>query len=322
MSRRSSTLLLVITLMLSTLAMLAVTSDAQARRFGGGMSFGRQSSNILKQRQAVKPPAAQSTPRAASGSTARARNAAAGGTQTARSGMSRFLGPIAGIAAGLGIAALLSAMGLSGAFLELVSSLILIALVIWAVRALIRRARATGPRPATQAAQPMSRQRSSSSSWQAPARPQAPIDMGVVRDSAAPAQAPADPSWFIPDDFDTPAFLENAKTQFAEIQALWDQGDLDALGNYLTDDLLAELSPQILSQTGDTPTEIVLLNAQLMGIEQVAGGHLASVRYSGMLREAPNPEATRFEEVWNLYKADGEGWMLAGIQQLSAGDPA
>lgn len=146
--------------------------------------------------------------------------------------------------------------------------------------------------------------------------------MGLADHAPAAAPTPADPSWFIPEGFDTPAFLENAKTQFAQIQALWDHGDLDALGNYLTDDLLAELSPQILAQTGETPTEIVLLNAQLMGIEQVAGGHLASVRYSGMLRESPNPEATRFEEVWNLYKADGAGWLVAGIQQLPAGDPA
>lgn len=321
MSRRLSTFILIALLALSTLAMLAVSSDAHARRFGGGMSFGRQSTNILKQRKAVKPPAAQRAPQTASGTTAAGRTGAAG-TQAARSGMSRWLAPLAGIAAGLGIAALLSALGLSGAFLEFMSSLILIALVIWAASALIRRLRAAGPRPATQGARPMERQSHAAPGWQKPARPQAPASMGLADHAPAAAPTPADPSWFIPEGFDTPAFLENAKTQFAQIQALWDHGDLDALGNYLTDDLLAELSPQILAQTGETPTEIVLLNAQLMGIEQVAGGHLASVRYSGMLRESPNPEATRFEEVWNLYKADGAGWLVAGIQQLPAGDPA
>ena len=59
-----------------------------------------------------------------------------------------------------------------------------------------------------------------------------------------------------------------------------------------------------------------MLNAELMGIEAVAGGHLASVRYSGMLRESSQAEAFRFEEVWNLYKADNAGWLLAGIQQI------
>ena len=65
-----------------------------------------------------------------------------------------------------------------------------------------------------------------------------------------------------------------------------------------------------------TSLEVVLLNAELLGIEAVSGGHLASVRYSGMLREEAGAEAFRFEEVWNLFKADGAGWLLAGIQQI------
>src|SRR5690625_7608400 len=98
MSQRLSTFLLIAMLTLSMLAMLAVTSDAHARRFGGGMSFGRQSSNILKQRQAVKPPAAAKPSQAAPGRAAQNRPGAAANTQTARSGMSRWLGPLAGIA--------------------------------------------------------------------------------------------------------------------------------------------------------------------------------------------------------------------------------
>src|SRR5690606_41302607 len=60
----------------------------------------------------------------------------------------------------------------------------------------------------------------------------------------------------------------------------------------------------------------ILLNAELLGIEQVAGGYLASVRYSGMLREERDGDAFRFEEVWNLYKQDNAGWLVAGIQQM------
>ena len=82
-------------------------------------------------------------------------------------------------------------------------------------------------------------------------------------------------------------------------------------------DLIAEFRPQIQAREGRPEhTEVVLLNAELLGIEAVAGGHLASVRYSGMLREAPGAEAFRFEEVWNLYKAENAGWLLAGIQQM------
>lgn len=315
MSRRFSRFLAVALLAVSTVGMVAVSFDAEARRMGGGSSFGRQSSNVTQQRQATTPPAATTTQRSAS-SAAPAAGAAAAGT-AAKSGMSRFLGPIAGIAAGLGIAALLSSMGLSGAFLEMISSLLLIGLLVFAVLFIVRRLRGGAATPAVQGAGGMQRM-AQPDAWQPP-QAQQPASVAPVTPvaSAAASADPADPSWFIPGDFDTPTFLANAKKQFAEIQAIWDSGNVAGLSEYLTDDLIAEMKPQIEARGGKAEhTEIVLLNAELLGIETVSGGHLASVRYSGMLREAPGAEAFRFEEVWNLYKADGQGWLLAGIQQI------
>src|SRR5690606_17291773 len=104
-------------------AMLAVSFDAEARRMGGGGSFGRQSSNITQQRQPTTPSTATTTNRSTAPATGAAAGTAAAGT-AAKSGMSRWLGPIAGIAAGLGIAALLSHLGLSGAFAEFLSSML------------------------------------------------------------------------------------------------------------------------------------------------------------------------------------------------------
>ena len=289
-------------LMLSAIAMMAASFDAEARRFGGGRSFGRQSSNVTQQRQAVQPPAASTTQRSAS-------SAPAAGAAN-KTGMSRFLGPIAGIAAGLGIAALLSHFGLGGALLEFLSSAVLIALVVFAIMYVLRRLGGAA-KPATQAAGGMQRSNGQQQqSWQASMPP-------AAAPAAAAPQQEIDPSWFIPADFDLASFLSNAKTQFVAIQGIWDKGDAEQLSEYLTDDMIAEFRGQIQArQEEGEVTEILLLNAELLGIEKVAGGHLASVRYSGMLREAPGAEAFHFEEVWNLYKADGQGWLLAGIQQI------
>lgn len=305
-------------LLVAALTMLAVTQDAEARRFGGGMSFGRQSTNVIKQRQAVTPPAAQSAPRAATPAAGAAGPAAAGAA--AKSGLSRWLGPIAGIAAGLGIAALLSSLGLSGAFLEFLSSALLIGLVLFAVLYLVRRLRGVqGPLAATGQGGPGRSYRTMDGG----AHPAADTVRGglpaagsaPVIESAASVQA-HDPSWFIPQGFDVPAFLTQAKQQFAHIQGLWDAGERASLAELLTDDLLVEITPRLPQPGEGNHTEVVLLNAELLGIEAVAGGHLASVRYSGMLREAAGAQAFRFEEVWNLYKAEGAGWLLAGIQQI------
>ncbi|NYT84205.1 Tim44 domain-containing protein [Pollutimonas harenae] len=303
MSQRFSRLLAVAMLVFSAGAMLTASFDAEARRMGGGGSFGRQSSNITQQRQAVTPPTTSTTTRS---------TAAAAGT-TAKSGMSRFLGPIAGIAAGLGIAALLSSMGLSGAFLEFMSSLVLIGLLVFGVMYIVRRLRGDAARPAMQQAGMNRENAPSQNAWQQAGQPAASAATAAA--AAVPA-APVDQSWFIPGDFDTPTFLANAKAQFIEIQAVWDSGDLTRLTDYMTDDLVAEIKPELMTRTEGNVTEVVLLNAELLGIEAVSGGHLASVRYSGMLRESKDAEAFRFEEVWNLYKADNAGWLLAGIQQI------
>ncbi|AHG62671.1 Tim44 domain-containing protein [Advenella mimigardefordensis] len=309
-------------IVVSSVSMLAVTHDAEARRMGGGSSFGRQSSNIMKNRA----PAAQ-TPNAVNRSSAAPAGAAANaGAAAQRSGFSRFLGPIAGIAAGLGIAALLSSLGLGGAMLEFLSSALLIAIVIFGVMFIVRRLRGGQARPAFQGASPMQRQSNEPAQGSrhqytgqgttGGAQQQNGLSATDFSGNAQAAAEPADKSWFIPGDFDTPAFLQTAKKQFVTIQGLWDKGDIEELKNYLTEDLVAELSPQITSRAGQSRTEVVLLNAELLGIEQVQDGHLASVRFSGMLREDAQEAAFRFEEVWNLYKENNSGWLLAGIQQI------
>jgi len=312
----------------SSTALLAVSFDAEARRMGGGSSVGRQSPNVMQNRAATTPPAAPNT--AAANRATPAAGAAAAGTAAAgaRSGASRWFGPIAGIAAGLGIAALLSHMGLSGAVAEFLGSMLLIALVVFAVIFLVRRLRGSGPRPATQGAYGQNSRRDAGQEtakpmWRESSQPLQPAAAAPVAAAAAPAAATAVPkadaegNWFIPGDFDTQRFLTQAKAQFIEIQGVWDSGNTDKLRDYLTDDLIAELKPQLQERgAADHKTEVVLLNAEMLGIEAVSDGHLASVRFSGMLREQPGTEAFRFEEVWNLYKPQAGGWLLAGIQQI------
>ncbi|MDY0272725.1 MAG: TIM44-like domain-containing protein [Advenella sp.] len=326
MTKKWSKFLAAALVVVSTSTMLTVSFDAEARRMGGGSSFGRQSSNVTQKRAVTPPPAAANTTQrsAAAGSSAAATGAAA-----QKSGFSRFLGPIAGIAAGLGIAALLSSMGLGGAFLEFLSSAVLIGIVIFAIMFIVRRLRGGAAKPAMQGVggnntyrqnqqQPMFGQKPAMPAADPVAAPAfTPASVSTATPEVVAAENPnVDKTWFVPADFDTHAFLQNAKEQFKAIQGIWDKGDIPALKQYLTDDLIAELTPQITARAGQSETEVVLLNAEMLGIEQVNDGHLASVRFSGMLREEANTAAFRFEEVWNLYKPEQGGWLLAGIQQI------
>lgn len=282
----------------SGFALLAVSFDAEARRFGGGFSSGRQSTNVTQQQQAVTPPAA----------TARAASSGA-----AASGGARWLGPIAGIAAAFGLVAILAHLGLTGALADVAVLLLLASLAGLGLLFISRALRSNLQSESSGAANTTQRRQ-----FGPPAADErAPMSglLGAAPVAVAPMQ-PVVGDFFIPADFNQEAFIEEAKKQFVAIQKAWDTMDFDGLQARLTDEMYAQYAGKMAAHGGTNRTDVVMLNATLLGIEKLADGYLGSVRFSGMIREDDAPEAAAFEEVWNLYKPQGRGWLLAGIQQL------
>ncbi len=316
----------------STVAMLAVSFEAEAqRRMGGGGNFGRQSSNVTQMRTPAAPAAntartAQGQPNTPAAAAAGTGAAAAG----ARSGASRWFGPIAGIAAGLGIAALLSSMGLAGAAAEFIASLLLIGLVVFAVLFLVRRLMGGARRQAMQGANNANVHQRAAHRPEPVQQPQvhvqdaAPASLSRrtgMQSTAHPAVAataagPNDGTWRIPAGFDANQFLQNAKQHFIALQGAWDRNDIAEMREYMSDDMIEALREPLAQREPGGKTDVILLNAEMLGIEQIPEGNLASVRFSGMLKDDSGPEAYRFEEVWNFLKPANGGWVLAGIQQI------
>ena len=278
--------------------------DADAR-LGAGKSFGRQSQSVTRQQSAP--------PQSPSQNAASTPSPSSQPTAPQPSG-NRWLGPLAGLAAGLGIGALLSHFGMGPD----AGSLLMLALLMFGAFALWRMFVARGNAVAD-------RERNAAFD-QAPMRP-ALETMGAgsstnvygsplrgTPESAPPSAVP----WNVPADFDVPGFLRSAKVYFNRLQAAWDAKDLDDIRRFTTPEVYAEIKMQY-DEAGDKTvrTEIDHLDATLLGIETAPTEYLASVRFTGTLREdggSPEP----LEEVWNLAKPiDGHsGWLLAGIQQV------
>ncbi|AOK11067.1 MULTISPECIES: Tim44 domain-containing protein [Burkholderia] len=324
-ARRVGTLLMVGLLTAGTFASL----DAEARRMGGGRSIGRQSSTVT-QRQAT-PPAQQPMQQAAPAQAQRTNPAApAPATQPNRS---RWLGPIAGLAAGLGIAALLSHFGLGGAFASMMANVIVIALLamvgIWLIRKFMNRRRPHEPAysaggSASSAggyAQGSSFQQGSGGNYAGSGSSYANEAQSVFGGGAAAAGAAgalgAAPVQ-VPAGFDTEAFLRSAKVYFVRLQAAWDQGNMADIREFTTPEMFAEIKIDLDSRGNEAnQTDVVQLDAELVAIEDRGIEQSASVRFHGLIRESANASAAPFEEVWNLSKSGGQGWLLAGIQQLN-----
>lgn len=305
----------VIALMIALSGAALVVSDAEARRMGGGGSFGKQSQGISRQaptqsQQAAKP--AQS-PAAAPGSTAAAPKPA-----------SPWRGILGGALLGLGLGALLSHLGIGGALASIIGTVLTFALLALAAMFIYRMVvgRKNGTRQHSQPAfaggyAERTATPEIGSRLQSYAQPSAlQADHSAASgEAAAVAAAP----WGVPADFDVQSFVRNAKTYFIRLQAAWDRADINDIREFTTPEMFAELKMQI-QERGASPnnTDVVSLDAELMGIETISDEYLASVKFTGMIKEDENAPAAPFTEVWNLSKpvSGNGGWALAGIQQL------
>ena len=295
-----------------------VVNDAADARVGGGRSLGAQRPSVAPRAAApTTPPAANSQPvmPATPGATLPAKPVTPATAAPAPSGVSRWLGPIAGIAAGLGLAALLSHFGMP----EGMGSFLLIALLViggvFVVRMLLAR-RAQPQRPLAYAGPPAGLQ--PSAPFEMPPAPQWGGANRVEPAIGSSGPAPADRKP-LPQGFDAEGFVKHAKQQFIRLQAAHDTGDRSVLQDVLTPQMYKEIASDLEGGTPRAVTEVVSLQAEVLEVETEGDSHWASVRFTGTLRENGAPAPSTFDEVWNLSKpADGSsGWLLAGIQQMA-----
>lgn len=308
--------------MVAIMAVSIGLSSAEAKRMGSGNSVGRQSQSVNQSgpaQSAQSPAAMQSAAPARPGATPAA---------AAPKPASPWKGMLGGALLGLGLGALLSSMGLGGAMASMISTMLMVGLLalagLFIYRMFKRKSEGSDVRPAYAgaAAAPSSFTPEIGSQVEAsrPAALQSAQPMAGGAAIGAVTGAASDAPWGVPADFDTAGFLRHAKTYYIRLQAAWDKADINDIREFTTPEMFAELRMQIQERGASANhTDVVTLDAQLLGIENSGADHLASVKFSGMIREALDAPTEPFAEVWNLTKpATGQGgWTLAGIQQLS-----
>jgi len=278
---------------------MAVSLDAEARRLGGGKSSGMQRQNVTA--PAATPGGSPAhAPTQAAPATAPTIAGAAAATAPRRS----WMGPVAGLAAGLGIAALASHFGF-GEALANVLTMALVAMAVVALIGFVMRKRAAAQDPGL---------------FRHPLQ-HAPQGGSLIGSGIGGGIAPATAAvGAIPADFDTAAFVRNAKAQFMALQAANDARDLDRLRDFLTPAMFQVVRDD-LAERGDAPqhTEVFGLEAQVLDVAQEDDRYTVSVRFTGGIREQAGAAPDDLHEVWHLTKPRTGlgGWVVAGIQQAA-----
>lgn len=275
---------------LAAASIALVPGAADAKRLGGGRAAGMQRAVPVQPaaprpapapQQAAPAPQQQPAPPAA--------------------GRRSWLGPVAGLAAGIGLAALFSHLGLGAEFANVVMLGLLALVAVIAVRWVARRA--SGPRPQLAGAGGF------------PAERIEPVAASGTMPPLAAAAGPPEPL-ALPGGIAAADFERLAKVVFIRLQAANDAGDVDDLRKFTTPELFASLRLDLQERGGVAQkTDVVRIDAKVVDVAEENGQSVVSVRFSGLIRESPEAGAEPFAEVWHLARRAGDqgDWAIAGI---------
>lgn len=295
-----------VVLMLVGLSMVAVDTEA-ASRVGGGRNVGAQ-------RNTASQPAQKAAPAQQSTQTPPAQP---------QSGMSKWLGPLAGLALGAGLMSLFMNNGIAGALGGIMMMLLFAGIAFFAIRWFMNR-----NKPKTQDTQMQyAGAGNTGSSMPAPAASPAPAQFtgnaapgslaAQLGGGAAGATMAAMPSSQWPAGFDAPEFERQAKANFVRLQAANDAGDASTLRDFVTPELFRDLETEMKSAWGKPQkNDVVELNAEVINVVTEGLLYIVSVRFTGKISENGAP-AEAFNEIWHLEKptTGRSGWLVSGIQQ-------
>lgn len=288
-----------------TLGLGTVHLDAEAKRMGGGKSFGMQ-------RQAAPPAKAPNTPTAAPAAAGAAGGAAAGAGRS-------WMGPVAGLAAGLGLMALASHLGFGEAFGNMLMIGLLVVAAI-AVFGFIMRKRAAAQQGGgvAYAGASAGANRSNQPTNNTFRIPTTPAGGSMIGSAIGGGQAAT--SSRIPEDFDVAGFVRNAKVNFIRLQAANDAGNLDDIRAFTTPEVFAELKMDLAERGAAAQhTDVERIEADVIDVEDDGSRYVVSVHFTGETRENNATATDQVDEIWHLTKPrhGAGGWLLAGIQQNS-----
>jgi len=282
MIRRVSVFLVCVLLMYAWFASLA-----EARRMGGGRSFGSRPSY---QRNAPKPQAPE-------------RDAGQRQTQPGAPAPGRAWGGLGGMLGGLVMGGLIGSLLFGGGRGVGGIGLLDILIIGGGLFLLFRFLQAR--RAATQSASAM------------PFMGQTSEPVQAHRGSLPPPPPPVDR---IPAGFDESEFLSGAKAAYSRLQDAWDRRDLEDIRHFTSSEVWEEIKRQAEEDPTPSKTEIVLVDAKLLEVKNVDGDTVASALFDVLMREDPSEKRPKqIREVWHFGRKEsqpGSFWRLEGIQQL------
>ena len=279
------------------LALTLTTTHVEAKKFGGGKSFG-------KMFQTKPAPSRKASP-TSSGSTTQ--------KGAARGGMAKGL--LGGLLAGGLIAAMMG-----GAFEGVqMMDMILLAVVAFVLIRLFKgmmqaKASAMQPQPAY----------SNNQFRQTAQENNTPTNGSFLGSDATFDEEKSggfshdeDVPYNLPADFDINNFLSGARDHFRTIQLAWNENDIEKIKEYVSDELFVHLKQERAALSGEQHTEVMYVDAEIVRADQSFGIAELSIKFSGRYRDTVENIEEDITDIWHLQKettVDNAPWLIVGIE--------
>lgn len=309
---------IIATALLSLTLLVAGLQEAQAKRFGGGSSFGSRPSYSAPYKRSATPGPSSQAKRSPSQQQAAAQNQAARQSWASRGGLMGMLG-------GLALGGLLGSLFFGGAFenINMMDILVFAGIAFLLMRLLGAKARQSQPAADTAYGRNTYADRSDTASYRDETQPQSGsagfnTDLLFGKNAAGNTAAFDAPAVDVPADFDQAGFLAGAESAFRYLQKAWDEADLAAIRGLTTDKVFAEIQDQLRASGASNKTDVLKVNAEILEVREVGSELEATVLFDCILREDEG-DTEQVREVWHFIKpvsSKQSKWFLDGIQQL------
>ncbi len=265
---------------------LTFSLDADARRFGGGKSFGAMKQRPAQQQQQQKP-------------------AAAPAKQPAAAGAKPAFGGLGGMLMGLAAGGLLASLFMGGGFEGLqIMDMLIFGLLAFVIFKFIASRRRQMPQAATAGGPPLQREAHT---------PTPNIFGGTTPAAMASKPVINAPAWF-----NETSFLQAAEGHFNALQQHWDANEMQHIAEFVTPELLTFLTNERNSLgDGMQSTYIDDLSVELDSVEEENDITVATITFLGVAKTSRFDQGESFSESWRMERKNGadQPWLIAGIRQ-------
>lgn len=147
-----------------------------------------------------------------------------------------------------------------------------------------------------------------------------PLNGGSASNNTPPPSAPFGATMSsgnaLPDGTEPATFLRFARQRFNHIQAMNSASNIEEIRKYFTADMYQQMHQEIANN--QDVAEFSNLTANIVDQATENGQYVVSVRFTGTVSEDLNSLPQPFTEIWHFVKTvnSNEEWLVAGIQQV------